>query len=134
MIFAGGKHHVLYQAADIEGNRARCGFTITVKRERHVPKYHTPPQMNTSHHNSVLKLPPPQQSLHQHSQQKSPYPHCNKVPNVPNGKMVCLLNGDRLKCTPVCEEDHVFYQKFSSRPPTYICTEHRYSIQLQGAP
>ena len=34
---AEGKHHVLYQAADADGNRARCGFTITVKRERSPP-------------------------------------------------------------------------------------------------
>ena len=31
--FPEGRHHVLYQAADGDGNRARCGFTLTVKRE-----------------------------------------------------------------------------------------------------
>ena len=33
--FPEGRHHVLYQAADGDGNRARCGFTLTVKRERY---------------------------------------------------------------------------------------------------
>ena len=31
--FGPGVHRVLYTAADAEGNRARCGFTVTVQRE-----------------------------------------------------------------------------------------------------
>ena len=30
--FPPGRHHVLYQATDAEGNKAKCGFTVTVKR------------------------------------------------------------------------------------------------------
>ena len=110
--------------------RARCGFTITVKRERLFPPAPSHPRHNTSTSHkppsSVLQLPPPHLSQsHRRPQPKSPYPHCNQVPDVPNGRMVCLSHGDRLKCTPVCEDGHVFYQKFSSRPPTYICSEHR---------
>ncbi len=30
--FPAGRHHVLYQATDADGNKAKCGFTITVKR------------------------------------------------------------------------------------------------------
>ena len=78
-----GKHHVLYQAADADGNRARCGFTITVKRERS-------PLSTTARPQSVLQLPPPNLGHHQHNQPqspKSPFPHCNKVPEVPNGKV-----------------------------------------------
>ena len=30
--FPSGRHHVLYQATDAEGNKAKCGFTITVKK------------------------------------------------------------------------------------------------------
>ena len=39
--------------------------------------------------------------------------------------MVCINRRDSLKCTPVCERGHVFYQKFSSRPPTYLCSQYR---------
>ena len=30
--FPPGRHHVLYQATDAEGNKAKCGFTVTVQR------------------------------------------------------------------------------------------------------
>ena len=30
--FPSGRHHVLYQATDAEGNKAKCGFTVTVKK------------------------------------------------------------------------------------------------------
>ena len=33
--FPSGRHHVLYQATDAEGNKAKCGFTVTVKRGGH---------------------------------------------------------------------------------------------------
>ena len=50
---------------------------------------------------------------------------CSSVPEVANGKMACLDQRQGKKCTPVCDEGHVFYQKFSSRPPTYICSGSR---------
>jgi hypothetical protein len=50
---------------------------------------------------------------------------CSSVPEVANGKMSCLDQRQGKKCTPVCDEGHVFYQKFSSRPPTYICSGSR---------
>ena len=105
--------------------RARCGFTLTVKRERVTPP--RPPVRNeTQHPLSVLQMPPPNLGPPKHHHQpKSPYPQCNQVPDVPNGRMVCISKHDRLKCTPVCDQNHVFYQKFSSRPPTYMCSEHR---------
>ena len=28
--FAAGQHNILYQATDADGNRAKCGFTISV--------------------------------------------------------------------------------------------------------
>ena len=39
--------------------------------------------------------------------------------------MSCINRRDSLKCSPVCEAGHVFYQKFSSRPPTYLCSQYR---------
>ena len=39
--------------------------------------------------------------------------------------MSCTARRDSLKCSPVCEAGHVFYQKFSSRPPTYLCSQYR---------
>ena len=102
-------------------SRARCGFTLTIKRER-LP----PVRTETQHPLSVLQVPPPNLGPPQQpGQPKSPWPQCQQVPDVPNGRMVCLSQQDRLKCTPVCDQQHVFYQKFSSRPPTYICSEHR---------
>ena len=143
--FPEGRHHVLYQAADGDGNRARCGFTLTVKRERYenkryqsLPRGRSPlSQLLTTRrpHNdrkssnnradSVLHLPPPRMSPNRGKSVSSIPAHCNVVPSVPNGKMACLNKRHSKKCTPVCKEGHVFYQKFSSRPPTYICSTHR---------
>ena len=143
--FPSGRHHVLYQAADGDGNRARCGFTLTVKRERYQgsglqsvprgrpplsqqqttrrPHNHKKPSHNRAH--SVLHLPPPRLTPSKRKSSFSIPAHCNEVPSVPNGKMACINKRRSKKCTPVCKESHVFYQKFSSRPPTYICSAHR---------
>ena len=135
--FTEGRHHVLYQAADGDGNRARCGFTITVKRERYQATHRgrPPPLVTTqrphSRADSVLHLPPPRLSptrghtKHTNQPRSSIPANCHAVPTVPNGKMACLNKRHSKKCTPVCKEGHVFYQKFSSRPPTYICSLHR---------
>ena len=142
--FPEGRHHVLYQAADGDGNRARCGFTLTVKRERYenkqyqsLPRGRSPltqllttrrPNHRKSYNNradSVLHLPPPRMSPNRGKSVSSIPAHCNVVPSVPNGKMACLNKRHSKKCTPVCKEGHVFYQKFSSRPPTYICSTQR---------
>lgn len=140
--FPQGRHHVLYQAADGDGNRARCGFTITIKPQpafnplqrpssqsrpplsQQAPRPRpTSPPSHDSRSNSVLQLPPPR--LSPPSSPSIPK-HCQEdVPPVPNGKMACLNRRRSRKCTPVCDQGHVFYQKFSSRPPTYLCSEHR---------
>jgi len=51
--------------------------------------------------------------------------HCRAPPPVPNGEMVCKDQRTSTKCSPVCKTGHAFYQKFSSRPPTYLCSAHR---------
>ncbi len=61
------------------------------------------------------------------------------VPRVANGRMACDplpvagspggLGG--VRCTPVCDPDHRFYQKFTSRPPTYICNAHRVDWEIR---
>ena len=53
-----GKHHVLYQAADADGNRARCGFPITVRRERSFPSTTSrpPDQSNNSPYQIIYKM------------------------------------------------------------------------------
>jgi len=143
--FPEGRHHVLYQAADADGNRARCGFTLTIRREknggsRHQsnsrgrpphPQFapprraHTQNKISFNRADSVLHLPPPRLSPNKSHQQSIMPKHCEDVPSVPNGKMTCINKRRSKKCTPVCKEGYVFYQKFSARPPTYICSMHR---------
>ena len=56
---------------------------------------------------------------------------CNRVPDIENGHMACIRLGGGKKCTPVCKPDHQFYQKFSSRPPTYICNSKRVDWKIR---
>ena len=67
--FPEGRHHVLYQAVDGDGNPARCGFTITVKREeftktrpRGQPHYGKSESISFNRADSVLHLAPPRLS------------------------------------------------------------------------
>ena len=47
---------------------------------------------------------------------------CDTVPNIENGRMKCLKYGrDGKRCSPVCNENHQFYQKFNGQPPYYLC-------------
>ncbi|XP_023338014.1 uncharacterized protein LOC111708775 [Eurytemora carolleeae] len=121
--FSEGRHHVLYQAADGDGNRARCGFTITLK-QREISHYHkTPKPSSRKFYNPQQHLPPP---IAVPSPRHLQIPQqCHDVPTVPNGRMACIDRKDSKKCTPVCERGHVFYQKFSYRPPTYLCSSRR---------
>jgi hypothetical protein len=111
----------------------RCGFTITIKRKPYNFYYSTPAEskplrgnannyLAPSKTHSVLQLPSPVAAP-----RVSPLggDECSSVPEVANGKMSCLDQRQGKKCTPVCDEGHVFYQKFSSRPPTYICSGSR---------
>ena len=123
--FTGGRHHVLYQASDADGNRARCGFTITVKHRHPSARPRQRPTSSPSSASSSWngrQLPPP--ILRPHARHRIPA-QCNVVPDVPNGKMACIDRHESKKCTPVCDLGHVFYQKFSHRPPTYLCSTRR---------
>ncbi len=102
--FSEGRHHVLYQATDMDGNIRRCGFTITV----------LPPQSSEILHgnNGVSAA-------------------CENVPEIPNGHMSCEKIHLYKRCTPVCDPGHEFYQQFTSRPPTYLCNEHRIDWELR---
>ena len=47
---------------------------------------------------------------------------CDEVPSLENGQMLCRPYGHNGKrCSPSCHQGHTFYQKFSGRPPTYLC-------------
>ena len=113
--FSAGKHNILYQATDADGNRAKCGFTITVLR-------------NDGGHAAPVELPPPftasqrRHSFKNFATEAKNAKVCDPVPAIENGRMVCKLYGlDGKKCSPVCNEGHKFYQKFSGQPPVYLC-------------
>ena len=159
--FSEGRHHVLYQATDADGNKARCGFTITV-RSRSNPKnnYYSPPPptrmypspstpqlpsplgsagTNTAHNNKKNHAHHHRNHGNVHAQghghrghQKYSIPaKCNNVPNLENGRMDCHDSALGKKCTPVCEAGHSFYQKFTSRAPTYLCNNYRVDWEIR---
>ena len=112
------KYHSLqlYTATDADGNRGKCGFTITVLEN------------GSSASNS--NLPPPTATKRNRNSFKnlaedntnSKVNICNTVPNIENGRMVCKSYGNNgKKCSPICNEGHQFYQKFVSKPPVYLC-------------
>ena len=122
--FSAGKHNILYTATDADGNRAKCGFTITVHKA----------SSTTSNGNKAPEgLPPPSKphSHRRHSfknhanidhQTSDDARACDTVPNIENGRMLCRkygLNGK--KCSPTCNQGHQFYQKFVGQPPVYLC-------------
>jgi len=55
---------------------------------------------------------------------------CEQVPDVANGKMACVNKQNSKKCTPVCNINYVFYQKFSYKPPTYLCSARRVDWEI----
>jgi len=120
--FTKGRHHVLYQASDSDGNRARCGFTITIKAGIPNLQYYPTKRPTQYSKNSVLPSPIAVPRSRSRSGMSS---QCQDVPEVPNGRMACINRRDSKKCTPVCNVGHVFYQKFSYRPPTYLCSSRR---------
>ena len=157
--FEAGRHHVLYQAADGDRNRARCGFTITVKAQEISPPHRRiPPRFHTSQNGHHVPATPTQRPVNKHPVYRPPVPTthrppgltprpnslpspivsfrnnmpsvCNQVPDVPNGKMACVDRRSSKKCTPVCNLNHVFYQKFSYKPPTYLCSARRVDWQI----
>ena len=120
--FSAGKHNILYQATDADGNRAKCGFTITVLRNGD-------PAGSSDAANKVDLPPPILPSQRRHSfknfasaSNDNRQNLCKSVPPIENGKMECQRYGsDGKKCSPVCNEGHQFYQKFSGQPPVYLC-------------
>lgn len=131
--FAPGRHHVLYQATDADGNKARCGFTITVRPSRNTVKYG-----GSSHYMATHKRPPPpppprpiMPDYNRTSSAATLPRKCQHVPKVENGRMTCVDAAIGRKCTPVCHRGHRFYQKFTSRPPTYVCNAHRVDWEIR---
>jgi hypothetical protein len=66
---------------------------------------------------------------------------CADVPQMANGRMLCVddsnpyygggVGGPGIRCTPVCDPGHAFYQKFTSRPPTYVCNSRRVDWEIR---
>jgi hypothetical protein len=61
----------------------------------------------------------------------APPDKCLKVPVIENGMMRCAETYLGRKCTPECSEGHDFYQKFTSRPPTYYCNARRVDWEIR---
>ncbi len=119
--FSAGKHNILYTATDADGNRAKCGFTITVMASSSLEAAAT-----------TLELPPPSTSRqfknyassdsNQNDNHRQQSESCDAVPSIENGRMACQPYGQNgKKCSPTCNEGHQFYQKFVGQPPTYLC-------------
>ena len=127
--FSAGKHNILYTATDADGNRAKCGFTITV-----LPNSAASGSPRGGPNLSV-QLPPPavsssssaasrRNSFRNYAHQDNANDNllCDNVPNIENGRMECKPYGRGGKrCTPICNDHHQFYQKFQGRPPSYLC-------------
>ena len=64
--------------------------------------------------------------LHRH------YHHYNLRAFLPRSGDVAGGGGGGVRCTPVCDQDHQFYQKFTSRAPTYVCNEHRVDWEIRS--
>lgn len=118
--FRPGKHNVLYVATDADGNKGKCGFTITVEKESQISTTRQPITTTSGNgHGGGRNRHHGRNGGHHHLR------HCEKVPQIENGKMVCARIVGGKKCSPVCNDGHEFYQKFSFRQPTYICNANR---------
>ena len=120
-------------------NRAKCGFTITVlpntgsSSNGSIRHHHH--QKNNHSNNSDHLLPSPVSNAansrrnsfrnyanNTNNKMKDNINLCDTVPNIENGQMKCLKYGrDGKRCSPVCNENHQFYQKFNGQPPYYLC-------------
>lgn len=114
--FSAGKHNILYTATDVDGNTAKCGFTITVITSSRSSEA-LPPPIATKPAN---RRRPDFHNLATQNDVDSNT--CKTVPDIENGRMMCQPYGaDGQKCSPVCNEGHQFYQKFDGQPPSYLC-------------
>ena len=159
--FTAGRHHVLYTATDADGNKARCGFTITIKQRSQNQGGHTyyggsyyanggsrytGGRFDHRRHHSTTRrptltqaptpiLPSPLGSVSGNSNGNINYHNvptkCYEPPKVENGKMHCANTAIGRKCTPICDTGFEFYQKFTSRPPSYVCNAHRVDWELR---
>ncbi|CAB4069882.1 FBN1 [Lepeophtheirus salmonis] len=133
--FSEGAHKIVYHASDMDGNHGRCEFTITLKRLD-----------SQSSENPFLvfvpknghKVSSSEEGLSYYNYHKLPSDHglfkCDKVPSLENGKFNCKNLGpgqEGIKCIPECDSGYQFYQKFSSRPPSYICNAQRVDWELK---
>jgi hypothetical protein len=124
--FSAGKHNILYQATDADGNRGKCGFTINVMANAARTKGGNRPTspLGSAASNEVIAAPKRQSFKNYAVEQDSGDSRrvCDAVPSLENGRMVCKPYGNGGKrCTPVCNGGHQFYQKFVGQPPTYLC-------------
>ena len=120
--------------------QARCGFTVTVNPAVQPTRPSSYANERNQHPNSVL--PPPSifgsSGKHHHNRNTSSttkthhdnnkhyHKACDKPPQIENGVMSCRrIAGGSKKCSPVCNDKHDFYQRFSSRLPSYLCNRHR---------
>ena len=55
--FPSGRHHVLYQATDAEGNKAKCGFTVTVQKGGDAVPGHSWSHTSASGHSNTTPRP-----------------------------------------------------------------------------
>ncbi|QQP56211.1 Uncharacterized protein FKW44_000800, partial [Caligus rogercresseyi] len=131
--FSEGVHKIEYHASDMDGNHARCQFTATLRR------IDTQPGSNPL----LVFVPkeggkaPSELGEHYYKYNKhreSQLFKCDKVPSLENGKFNCKNLGpgqEGIKCIPECDAGYSFYQKFSSRPPSYICNSQRVDWELR---
>ena len=110
----------LYTATDADGNRGKCGFTITVLANGSASKPEVLPAPTATssrtnrNRNRFKNLAEDENNNNVNA--------CTAVPNIENGRMVCKNYGiSGKKCSPICNEGHQFYQKFVSQPPVYLC-------------
>ncbi len=128
--FAAGRHHVLYTATDVDGNKARCGFTIIVRVSPPNDISHYSTNGYNNRHNYYTNHR--SDSQHRHFDQSVPEKCYTDIPEVPNGRMSCVDSEVvGRKCSPVCDRNHQFYQKFTSRPPIYVCNRHRVDWEVR---
>lgn len=142
--FSKGRHDVLYTATDADGNKAKCGFTITVyDAPSHLvgvtsrPPFHRQQQIpaplgSATHSNSNTRhQASPGSRQHAFYSRFSIPAKCHDVPEIPNGQMKCIDSNIGKKCTPKCNPGHEIYQKFGSRAPTYLCNNFRVDWEIQ---
>ncbi|TRY63359.1 hypothetical protein TCAL_10815 [Tigriopus californicus] len=142
--FSKGRHDVLYTATDADGNKAKCGFTITIyvapphlvgvtSRPTFRPQQQLPaPLGSATHSNSNARHHArPRSRQHSFYSRFSIPAKCHDVPEIQNGQMECIDSHIGKKCTPKCDPGHEIYQKFGSRIPTYLCNNFRVDWEIR---